>query len=184
MTRPANPKGLSKTLAYVLRHRPDSIGIHLDPGGWVDVSVLVDALVRAGHDVDRGAIEHVVATSDKRRYELVGDRLRAAQGHSITVDLGLAPAVPPDVLFHGTVERFLASIVEQGLLPRSRQHVHLSADVATATEVGNRRGKPIVLTVAAGRMRADGWPFRVAANGVWLVSSVPPAYLTIPDRSR
>lgn len=171
-------KRLSKTLAWVLRHRPDGIGIELDPAGWVDVSVLLAAMVAAGHTIDEADLEQVVATNDKKRYELVDGRIRAAQGHSVAVDLGLEAMVPPDVLYHGTVERFLDAIDQDGLQPGTRTHVHLSADTATARAVGQRRGRPVVLEVDAARMHADGFVFRRASNGVWLVDQVPPRYLT------
>ncbi len=171
---------LSKTLAYVLRHRPDTISIELGPGGWVDLPVLLEALGRSGHPVDEGDIRRVVAGGAKRRYELVDGRIRAMQGHSVDVDLGLTPEEPPPVLFHGTVERFLESIRGEGLRPGSRTHVHLSVDRETAEVVGRRRGQAIILEVDAAGMYGAGHPFWLAANGVWLVERVPPDYLTDP----
>ena len=171
---------VSKLLSRVLRHAPESVGITLDPQGWVTVPVLLDALERSGRPVSRARLERVVAGNDKQRYTLDPgtDRIRANQGHSIPVDLGLEPAVPPPPLFHGTPERNLAPILREGLHRGSRHHVHLSADPATATRVGARRGRPVVLAVDAGRMAADGHLFHRSANGVWLTDAVPAAYLT------
>jgi putative RNA 2'-phosphotransferase len=179
---------LSKFLAYVLRHDPSSAGVELGPGGWVRVDDLLAGLARAGRPIDRARLEAVVASSDKRRYELVDGRIRAAQGHSQPVDLLLDPVRPPDVLFHGTVERFLPAITADGLRPGQRTHVHLSADVATARTVGARRGRPVVLRVDAAGMHAEGMVFHQASNGVWLTARVPPERIAIdtppPGRKR
>ncbi|TYP86607.1 RNA 2'-phosphotransferase [Blastococcus xanthinilyticus] len=162
----------SKRLSFVLRHRPDSIGLALDVAGWADVHELLAAL-----GLTREQLERVVAANDKRRFELDGDRIRASQGHSVAVDLGYAPEHPPAELFHGTVERFLPAILAEGLRPGRRHAVHLSPDAATARTVGARRGRPVVLRVAAARLAADGGRFTRSANGVWLVDGVPPGYL-------
>jgi putative RNA 2'-phosphotransferase len=170
---------VSKRLSFVLRHRPDSVGLTLDEAGWVDVDALLDALAGHGLRLTRAELEHVVATNDERRFafDTTGSRIRASQGHSLAVDLGYAPAVPPDELFHGTVERNLAAILAEGLRPGDRHAVHLSPDVDTAEKVGARRGRPVVLRVSAAAMAADGFSFSRSANGVWLVAAVPPRYL-------
>jgi putative RNA 2'-phosphotransferase len=170
----------SRFLAYVLRHDPGAIGIELDEGGWVGVDDLLSAVARHGRPLDAARLDRLVAGTGKRRFESAGGRIRAAQGHSIDVDLRLAPAVPPAVLHHGTVARFLPRIRRDGLLPRGRNHVHLSADAGTAAEVGARRGEPVVLRVDAAAMHADGHVFHVAANGVWLTARVPASYLGLP----
>jgi putative RNA 2'-phosphotransferase len=175
---------LSRYLTYVLRHRPDEIGITLDPAGWVEVDTLLAALARHGRPVTRAALDRVVAGTDgtagtaKVRLQVEGGRIRAAQGHSVPVDLDLPPVPPPPVLYHGTVERYLAAILAGGLQPRGRHHVHLSADRATATTVGARRGTPVVLRIDAAGMHAAGYTFHRAANGVWLTASVPPRWLS------
>ncbi|WP_433528976.1 RNA 2'-phosphotransferase [Micromonospora sp. CA-263727] len=171
---------VSKLLAYVLRHRPEAVGIALDDAGWVDVGVLLTALARHGRTVTPELLDRVIAGTDKQRFEVQDGRIRAAQGHSIGVDLRLQPATPPPVLYHGTVARFLASIDVEGLQPRGRTHVHLSADRRTAVTVGGRRGEPVVLTVDAAGMHALGLVFHRAANGVWLTSHVPPRWITLP----
>jgi len=165
---------VSKRLSYVLRHQPGSVGLTLDDAGWLDV----DALLAALH-LTRAELEHVVATNDKQRFAFddTGTRIRASQGHSRPVELGYRPEQPPDVLFHGTVERFLLAIRAEGLAPGRRHAVHLSADVDTARSVGGRRGRPVVLRVDAAAMAAAGHTFTRSANGVWLTDTVPPAYL-------
>lgn len=174
---------VSKLLAAVLRHRPESIGIALDEAGWVDVDTLLGALAAHGHVIDRTDLDRVVAGTDKRRFQVEAGRIRAAQGHSVAVDLGLAPAPPPAVLFHGTVARFLPGIRARGLVPGGRRQVHLSADEPTARAVGARRGAPVVLRVDAGGMHEHGHLFYRAANGVWLTDHVPPEWIGGTDRS-
>lgn len=173
---------ISKFLSLVLRHRPETIGLTLDAGGWADVTELLAAAQRAGVALDSAVLEQVVAENDKQRFAFSADqlRIRASQGHSRPVELGLAPLAPPEWLFHGTATRFLASIRTQGLLPQGRQQVHLSPDAATAVKVGQRHGKPVVLTIQAGSMAAAGFRFYRSANGVWLTDKVPAAYIEFP----
>lgn len=173
---PADVVRLSKRLSFVLRHRPDSVGLTLDDAGWVGVDELLGAL-----GVTRSQLDDVVARNDEQRFALDGSgtRIRASQGHSVAVDLGYAPAQPPAELFHGTPQRFLARILAEGLRPGARHAVHLSPDVGTARAVGARRGPPVVLRVDAAAMVADGVVFHRSANGVWLVDAVPPGRLTV-----
>ncbi len=173
---------LSKWMSLVLRHEPAKFGVELDSAGWARVDDLLAAAARAGVPLDAATLRRVVEENDKRRFALSGDgaRIRASQGHSVEVELGLEPVEPPAVLFHGTATRFLDSIRRAGLVPGSRQHVHLSADEATATTVGARHGRPAVLRVDAGRMHAHGYRFFLSANGVWLTDAVPADYLSFP----
>lgn len=170
----------SKRLSFVLRHRPGSIGLVLDEGGWAGVDELLARLNAAGAPFDRALLEAVVRTNDKQRFAFSDDgaRIRANQGHSVAVELGLTAQTPPKVLYHGTASRFLDSIEAGGLEPRRRHHVHLSPDAETARKVGGRHGRPVVLTVDAERMASDGFVFFLSANGVWLTAAVPPRYLT------
>ncbi len=169
----------SKKLSYVLRHAPESIGITLDEAGWVPVADLLAALAARGWAVSPDQLDRVVTSSDKQRFALADGRIRANQGHSVPVQLGLAPSTPPAELFHGTVSRSLSAIWAEGLARGNRHHVHLSPDRETATRVGARRGRPVVLTVAAGQMLADGYLFYRSANGVWLTDAVPARYLSL-----
>ncbi|MEW4566253.1 RNA 2'-phosphotransferase [Tautonia sp. JC769] len=177
---------VSKFLSLVLRHAPGSIGLTLDEGGWASVEELIACAGRHGTRLDRELIVEVVASNDKQRFRLSDDglRIRASQGHSIAVDLGLEPVTPPEVLYHGTARRFLEAILREGLRPSGRQHVHLSGDEETAVAVGRRHGSPVVLRVAAGRMAADGLVFYRSDNGVWLTDRVPSAYLEELGRER
>ena len=178
-----NPTRVSRWMSLVLRHKPGDFGVELDAAGWARVDDLLAAAARAGIQLNRASLAAVVAGSDKQRFALSddGELIRANQGHSVDVDLGLEPSEPPAVLFHGTATRSLDSIRREGLLPGTRQQVHLAADEGTAVVVGARHGRPAVLRVDAARMHADGHAFTRAENGVWLVDAVPPEYLTIPD---
>ncbi|MFJ6797462.1 RNA 2'-phosphotransferase [Streptomyces sp. NPDC091268] len=171
---------VSKYVSKHLRHQPDRIGLVLDPQGWVEIDELLDAAAAHGFALSRAELDHVVATNDKQRFAVRGTRIRANQGHTVPVDLELPEAEPPAYLYHGTVAAALDSIRVEGLRPMARHHVHLSPDRETATRVGARRGRPIVIGVDAGAMRAAGHVFRISANGVWLVDTVPPGFLRWP----
>ena len=173
---------ISRFLSLVLRHDPGRIGLEVDREGWASVADLVERSRLAGLDLTIELVREVVATSDKRRFSLSedGSSIRANQGHSIPVDLGLSPVEPPPELFHGTVPRFLESIRAKGLIPGSRQHVHLSPDPETAARVGRRRGEPVVLRIDAAGLAARGQDFFVSANGVWLTAAVPAEFIRFP----
>jgi len=171
---------LSKLLALALRHDPSVLGLTLDARGWTDVDAVLAGLATKGEAITRDDLEDLVASSDKQRYALSPDgaRIRANQGHSIDVDLELPRAEPPEILFHGTVARFLPSIREKGLLRGVRTHVHLSADEKTANVVAARRaGEKVVLRVRAADMHRAGHAFYRSENGVWLTEHVPPEFL-------
>lgn len=166
---------LSKRLSLYLRHQPERIGLKLDTAGWADVDDVLAAL-----RITRELLVEVVASNDKQRFAFSEDgrRIRANQGHSIPVELDLPRRTPPAKLYHGTVAKFLDEIMRDGLRPMNRHHVHLSATVETAENVGARRGHPVVLLVDAVAMNAEGAPFWLSANGVWLTAHVPPHRLT------
>ena len=173
------PKSISKFLSLVLRHQPGAVGLTLDQHGWVPVDDLLKALGDSGKPLTRADLENIVAGSDKRRFALSPDRsmVRANQGHSVPVDLALPSALPPDVLFHGTVERYLPAIRAQGLIKGRRHHVHLSARREVAVIVGKRRGEPYVLEIDARGMVSSGLVFYRSENDVWLTDHVPARFL-------
>ncbi len=169
----------SKFLALVLRHQPELVGIELDDAGWTDVDALLAACATRGVRLTHDELRALVVGSDKQRFALSvdGRRIRANQGHSVTVELGLPDAVPPARLYHGTYPGAVASIRAQGLLKGQRHAVHLAADTMTASKVGMRRGAPVILIVRADEMAAAGHRFQVSTNGVWLTEHVPPAFI-------
>lgn len=167
-------------LARILRHDPGAIGLHLDAQGWVDVSLLLRAARQHGFPLTRETLLQTVSENDKQRFTLSvdGNRIRAAQGHSVAVDLDLKPATPPDLLYHGTAKSSLDAIFREGLRPMRRQHVHLSAGRDTAQRVGARHGPETVLIVHAEAMHQEGMLFWLSDNAVWLTGHVPPKFLS------
>ena len=174
----ANDRDTSKYISLILRHKPEKIGITLDEHGWANVDELI-AGVNKTHPLDQAGLERIVAEDEKQRYSFNDDKtlIRANQGHSIPVDVELEEAEPPEILYHGTGEKFAASIDKQGLIPKSRLYVHLSGDEDTACKVGQRHGKPVIYTVKSGEMHRDGIVFYRSVNGIWLVEKVPLKYL-------
>lgn len=165
-------------LSLVLRHKPQAAGISLDAHGWAEVDALIEGVNRT-HPLDRPLLERIVATDDKRRYSFDADHthIRANQGHSVPVDVEPEETEPLAVLYHGTGEKYCDSIERIGLIPKTRLHVHLSADLQTAIKVGARHGTPVIYEVDSARMYADGFRFYLSANGVWLTDRVPLIYL-------
>ncbi|WP_300598243.1 RNA 2'-phosphotransferase [Niabella sp.] len=170
---------LSKFLSLVLRHKPETIDIQLDDYGWTDVDVLIEKANDHGIGLDRDILKYIVATNPKKRFAFneAMDKIRASQGHSITIELGYTNQKPPEILYHGTGEKSVPSILAKGLEKRSRQHVHLSSDWGTAVNVGQRHGVPFVFSILAEQMYKDGFLFYLSDNGVWLTEAVPAKYL-------
>ncbi|MBD2384096.1 RNA 2'-phosphotransferase [Cylindrospermum sp. FACHB-282] len=170
---------ISKFLSKYLRHTPNAIGIKLNSGGWVAVDELLIACTKNKFPITRQELQVVVDSNDKQRFSFdsTGTLIRANQGHSVEIDLQLEPAVPPDVLYHGTGCKSVESILQTGLSKMLRHHVHLSRDIATARTVGSRHGNPIVFAVDSKAMHQMGYIFYCSDNGVWLVDQVPPEYL-------
>lgn len=171
-------KETSKFISLILRHKPEVIGITLDKHGWANVDELIAGISKT-QPIDMAMLEQIVAEDEKQRYSFNDDHtlIRANQGHSIPVDVELEEKEPPEFLYHGTGEKYVASIKEQGLIPKSRLYVHLSPDADTARRVGQRHGKPVVFVVRSGEMYRDGIKFYRSVNGVWLVKEVPKRYL-------
>mgnify|MGYP001645177874 CR=1 FL=1 len=212
MKNPDLTTRISKHLSFVLRHLPESIGITLDAHGWTDIATLIRQMNAHGTALDRALLDHIVATNPKQRfaYGAGGSKIRANQGHSIAIDLAYSPAIPPETLYHGTAQTTLAAIRQsggldkrtrhhvhlspdaatahkvgqrhgKGLIAGSRHHVHLSADIPAAQKVGQRHGKPIVLRIHAAAMHAAGHAFYLSDNQVWLTDHVPLAYIAFDN---
>ena len=169
----------SKLLSLILRHAPEKAGLELGEGSWVQVDALLEGLTSIKRPLSRERLEQVVAENDKKRFTLSddGQKIRAAQGHSVEIVQDYVATKPLDVLYHGTATRFADTIRREGLKPMTRLHVHLSADIETANKVGQRHGKPIIFRVLSKSMFEAGFEFYQADNGVWLTNKVPAKYL-------
>ena len=179
MNTPVKYTKLSKFISMVLRHKPEQAGISLDAHGWANVDELLAGINHTGREITREILEVIVASDTKQRYSFNDDKslIRANQGHSIAVDVEMKEQIPPQVLYHGTADRFLDSILACGLKPMGRRYVHLSWDIETAVNVGKRHGRPVVLKVDAGKMSEDGIKFYLSENRVWNTIMVPAEYL-------
>ncbi|WDD98269.1 RNA 2'-phosphotransferase [Thalassomonas actiniarum] len=174
----------SKFLSLILRHKPETINLTLDDHGWADINeIIIKAAAQTELALSKALIHEIVANNDKQRFALSADglRIRANQGHSLEVDLGLTAQTAPEILYHGTASRFLASIAKTGLVAGERQYVHLSENINTARQVGQRYGKAVILTLDTRAMAAQGHQFYQAKNGVWLTPAVPPEFINIPE---
>lgn len=168
----------SRFISLILRHKPSEIGIELDEHGWANVAELIEGMNKK-QPFDMAQLEEIVASDDKQRYSFNEDKtlIRANQGHSIPVDVELKESLPPDILYHGTGEKYVSSINDMGLIPKFRLYVHLSKDMETAVNVGKRHGKPVIYIVDSKKMAADGYKFYLSVNNVWLTKKVPVEYL-------
>lgn len=177
-------KKISKFLSFVLRHKPESIGLILDANGWAETADLLEKMKANTFEVTAEMLNHIVATNSKQRFSFneTKTKIRASQGHSINVELNLKETTPPQYLYHGTGEKYVTSILLTGLEKRNRQQVHLSKDIETALQVGQRHGKPKVFIIEAAKMSSEGFLFYLSNNAVWLIDHVPVKYLTLIEK--
>lgn len=172
-------KNISKFLSLVLRHKPEEIGLDLDQNGWANVNELIGKMNESGVQVNYQTIATIVDTNDKKRFAFNEDKtmIRASQGHSIVVELNLRETVPPDILYHGTTDKYLEPIIKTGLKKQNRQHVHLSVTIEIAKAVGSRHGRPVILSIDAKAMYEAGFKFYLSKNKVWLTDAIPPEFI-------
>lgn len=170
---------LGRFISLILRHQPEAIGISLDENGWANTDELIAGINEKGESITKEDLDRIVRENNKKRYIFNEDKtkIRANQGHSIEVDIGLEPVIPPAFLYHGTGEKSVSNIMAVGIEKRSRQYVHLSSDLDTAVRVGARHGSPVVFTVKAGEMYEKGWIFYRSENGVWLCEYIPKEFV-------
>ena len=180
-----NDKDTSKYISLILRHKPETIGITLDEHGWANVTELIEG-VNKTHPLDFESLKRIDEEDEKQRYSFNDDEtlIRANQGHSIPVDVELEETIPPEILYHGTGEKYVSCIEKQGLISKSRLYVHLSGDEESAKKVGMRHGKPVIYIVKSGEMSRSGIPFFRSVNGVWLTKHVPIEYLEKKDHDK
>lgn len=176
-----NLTNLSRYMSLILRHKPEVIGITLDEHGWARVNDLICGIEKNNPGFNMDILEQIVRTDSKQRYSFNDDKslIRANQGHSVNVDVELREKEPPEYLYHGTGEKYVKSINQDGLIPKSRLYVHLSKDIETAENVGKRHGKEVTYRIDSRQMYRDGYKFYLSENGVWLTKEVPVKYLEI-----
>lgn len=179
MTSTKNNTKISKFLSLVLRHKPEIIGVELNQQGWIDIDLLIQKMNANGKTINRQMLEEVVASNNKKRFiiNVATNQIRANQGHSLNIDLGYQPQTPPKILYHGTAQKFIDSIYKTGLQKRNRHHVHLTDNLKTANQVGQRHGKVVILQVQAEQMHQKGFEFFVSENHVWLTDNVPTQFI-------
>ena len=170
---------ISKYMSLILRHKPDVIGIELDEHGWANVNDLISGIEKDNHGFNFELLEEIVRSDSKQRYSFNDDKslIRANQGHSVNVDVELKEKEPPEYLYHGTGEKYVKFINQDGLIPKSRLYVHLSKDIKTAEYVGKRHGKEIIYRINSGRMYRNGYKFYLSENGIWLTKEASVKYL-------
>ena len=170
---------MGKYLSLILRHKPELINLKIDEHGWVEVDQLLKGINDSGRYISKEMLDIIVNTNNKKRYQYNDDqtKIRANQGHSIKVDVELQEKVPPDVLYHGTAQKYLDKIKKSGIRKMNRLYVHLSKDIQTAINVGKRHGQPIVLVIDTKKMLRDGYKFYYSYNGVWLCDDIAYSYI-------
>lgn len=171
---------LSKFLSFVLRHKPEEINLELDKNGWADINELIQKS-KEHQDLtfSEDDLFFIVKNNAKQRFMLSDDKtkVKANQGHSIQVELGLVDTAPPEYLYHGTAEQFIDIILKEGVKPMKRHDVHLSFSKEVANSVGIRHGKSVVLRIKTKQMHKDGFTFQCTANNVWLTKHIEPKYI-------
>jgi putative RNA 2'-phosphotransferase len=174
---------ISKFLSLVLRHKPETVGMTFEKGGWLKVDDLIQGAKEAGVELDKELLRAVVEHSERKRFSFSEDglKIRANYGHSIPIDLAIEAVEPPEFLFHGTAVRFIEAIRKEGIVPQGRQYVHLSPDEQTAGEVGRRHGVPIVFTIQSRLMHENGFKLYPTDSGIWLTETVPPEFIIFPS---
>lgn len=169
----------SRFISRALRHEPALLGISLDPEGWASVTDLLKGLKASGFPINRIMLHAIVKEDKKGRYSLSPDKrkIRANHGHSVEVNLGLEPRLPPTLLYHGTARANIQSIKKQGIRRQERLYVHLSPDEETAMNVGRRHGHAVVLPVRAALMNSQGFRYFRSDTGIWLTKEVPASFI-------
>lgn len=170
---------MGKYISLILRHKPELINLKIDEHGWANVDDLLKGINNSGRYISKEILDIIVNTNNKKRYQYNNDhtKIRANQGHSIKVDVELQEKVPPNILYHGTAQKYLDKIRESGIRKMNRLHVHLSKDIETAINVGKRHGQPIVLVINTEAMIKDGFKFYYSNNGVWLCDDIDYSYV-------
>jgi len=170
---------ISRFLSFLLRHQPREYPLSFDRRGFVTWGDLVYLAQERFADVTEEEIRRVVEEPDKQRFELKEGKVRATYGHSFPVDLGPEAAEPPVELYLGAARDIAQLALQNGLKPRDRRYIHLSASLDEARAVGERRDPaPAIIVVDAATAHAEGIRF-YKSGPLFLVENVPAKYLSL-----
>lgn len=177
-----NYEALSKDVSFALRHHLEQYQLHLDKEGWVLVDDLIQAL-QVNPKWKEVTVDHfkiMIEKSMKQRHELVDGHIRAFYGHSTKDKVEKIEAIPPKILYHGTIQSVVDIILKDGLKPQKRQYVHLSSTLETAVIVANRRkDEMVILVVDTEAATKDGHKFYKGNEDIWLCDELPAKYLHV-----
>ncbi|MCE4603446.1 MAG: RNA 2'-phosphotransferase [Aeropyrum sp.] len=167
---------LSKRIAGLLRHYPHRYNVELDRAGWARIADIRRALAASvGPWVREWHVRGIAMFDKKGRYEVVGDKIRARYGHSMPVEVEPMPGAPPNILYHGTVEENLNSIMSRGIVGGRRIKVHLTSEFSDAVATAKRHGRRVVvLEVNVECIKKKGLDVERASNTVYTTKWVPP----------
>ena len=173
---------VSRYMSYLLRHNPENL--KMDRHGFVDLNQLLEKL-RERFQIDKNFIFEIVEKSDRKRFEIVENKIRALYGHTIPVKLELEEDKVAKVFYHGTTPDAASKILEVGLKPMKRRWVHLSPTMEIATEVGLRRTEnPVILEIDAEAARKNGLRFYKATDKVYVCGAILPRYIRTARQSK
>jgi len=167
---------VSRYASYLLRHNPEDL--KMDEEGFVDLDELASKVKRRFPTLDRNFLIKMVNESERKRFEIAGEKIRALYGHTVDVYVHLEEDKLIARLYHGTTPQAAQEILEKGLQPMKRMWVHLSPTEEIAREVGKRRtSSPTVLVIDAVEARSQGIRFYMATDKVYVCKHVPAKYI-------
>lgn len=161
---------MSKQLSWLLRHGAKEVKIDIDDAGWVAIKDVLSYLSITIQD-----LADVVDTDNKSRFEIKGDKIRAAQGHSMLDAEALEKTweeyASDEPVWHGTNLNVVDQIMKEGILPGARSHVHLAEELDST--VGKRANVAVMLKVDPIKVRQHGIKLFKSSNGVILARTIP-----------
>jgi len=157
----------------------------MDINGWIDVKDIIRQFKKGGkryHWLRPHHFTAIAETDPKGRYEVRGNTIRATYGHTVEIELDLPTDNIPDALYFPCDPKQTENLLEVGISPSGRAHVHLSATIRNAAEAGHVHfALPTILEVDTAQMYAAGETIWHAGITVYLTENVPPQYLSVVD---
>ena len=184
--RTGERNSIARRLALVLRHAPEKFDLEMDINGWVDVKDIVRQFKKQGgkrnHWLRPHHLSAIVETDPKGRYDIRGNTIRATYGHTVEIEIDLPTDNIPDALYYPCDPVETENLLEVGISPSGRSHVHLSASIKTAAEAGHVHfALPTILEVDTAQMIAAGETIWHAGITVYLTDNTPAKYLSVID---